>query len=68
VPNGATKSEAAKMVDLEPLAKLSVWAIAAALAFVVLMVTSAFWTVDLWFMAPATITMYVALKASLFAD
>ena len=35
MPNGATKSEAAKMVDLEPLAKLSVWAIAAALAFVV---------------------------------
>lgn len=56
------------MVDLEPLAKLSVWAIAAALAFVVLMVASLFWTVDLWFMAPATVTMWVALKASVFAD
>lgn len=56
------------MVDLTPLKTLSEWAIAAVLAFVVLMVTSAFWTVDLWFMAPATITMYVALKASLFSD
>lgn len=56
------------MVDLEPLAKLSVWAIAAALAFVVLLVASLFHPVELWFMAPATITMYVALKASLFAE
>lgn len=56
------------MVDLEPLARLSVWAIAAALAFVVLMVASVFWPVDLWYMAPATVTMYVALKASVFAD
>lgn len=56
------------MVDLTPLKTLSEWAIAAALAFVVLMVTSAFWTVDLWFMAPATVTMWVALKNSLFAD
>lgn len=56
------------MVDLEPLAKLSVWAIAAALAFVVLLIASLFWTVDLWFMAPATVAMWVALKASVFAD
>ena len=56
------------MVDLTPLKTLSEWAIAAVLAFVVLMVTSAFWTVDLWFMAPATVTMWVALKNSLFAD
>lgn len=56
------------MIDFTPLAKLSVWAIAALLAFVVLLVASAFWTVDLWFMAPATVVMYVALKASVFAD
>lgn len=56
------------MVDLEPLARLSVWALAAALAFVVLMVASLFWRVDLWFMAPSTVAMWVALKASVFAD
>lgn len=56
------------MVDLEPLAKLSVWAIAAGLAFAVLMAASLFWTVELWFMAPATVTMWVALKASVFSD
>lgn len=56
------------MVDLEPLAKLSLWAIAALLAFVVLMIASMFWTVELWFMLPATVTMWVALKASVFAD
>ena len=56
------------MIDLSPLATLSAWAIAALLAFVVLLVASAFWTVDLWFMAPATVTMYVALKASVFKD
>lgn len=56
------------MVDLEPLAKLSVWAIAAALAFVVLMVASVFWTVEIWLMAPATAVMWVALKNSIFSD
>ncbi len=56
------------MVDLKPLANLSVLAIAAVLAFIVLMIASLFWPVDLWFIAPATATMYVALKASLFSD
>lgn len=56
------------MVDLEPLAKLSVWAIAAVLAFAALMIASLFHPVDLWMMAPATIVMYVALKASVFSD
>lgn len=56
------------MVDLTPLAQLSVWAIAALLAFVVLMVASIFWPVELWFMLPATVTMWVALKASVFRD
>lgn len=56
------------MVDLEPLAKLSVWAIAAVLAFVALMIASLFHPVELWYMAPATVTMWVALKASVFHD
>lgn len=56
------------MIDLQPLANLSVLAIAAVLAFVVLMVASIFWPVDLWFIAPTTATMYVALKASIFSD
>jgi hypothetical protein len=56
------------MVDLKPLADLSVLAIAAVLAFIVLMVASLFWPVDLWFIAPATVVMYLALKASLFSD
>lgn len=56
------------MVDLEPLAKLSVWAIAALLAFVVLMTASVFWPIELWFMIPATVTMWVALKASVFSE
>ena len=56
------------MVDLTPLAKLSVWAIAALLAFVTLMIASLFNQVELWWMLPATVTMWVALKASFFSD
>lgn len=56
------------MIDLQPLANLSVLAIAAVLAFATLMIASIFWTVDLWFIAPATVTFYVALKASVFSD
>ena len=56
------------MIDLEPLAKLNVWAIAASLAFIALMIVGIFWTVELWFMAPATVAIWAALKYSLFAD
>lgn len=56
------------MIDLEPLARLTVWAIALTAAVVALAIASVFADVQVWWVIPLGAVAYMALRLTLFKD
>jgi hypothetical protein len=54
------------MIDLSPLATMTEWAIAALLAFLILLIVGIFADVQLWWMAPVTAGLWGVFKLTLF--
>ena len=56
------------MIDLKPLADLSVVGIACVLAIIGLVITSAFIHVPMWWVIPAAVVTWGTLKLTVFKD
>lgn len=56
------------MIDLKPLADLSIVGIACVLAIIGLVVASVFIHVPMWWVVPASVVTWGALKLSVFRD
>lgn len=56
------------MIDLTPLAHLTVWAIALTVSLVALILASVFVDVQTWWAIPAAAVLYMALRLTTFKD